>query len=111
MGTRLNFIIANQMQGKPAPAAVLYCNNSHQDINALDTVKEIAKESFGPTSMVRQLLQLTYPSPGGNHFDGDFVFSLDTAPHDNEEIYTVMFMDGPEKPCVEITDSHNNLVM
>ena len=87
MGTRVNIIIGGY-DDVPVGAS-LFINTSHPEINVDELVGEFIEKSTGVSSLVRNLLNITYPFDAGTHKKGDDMFSVDAQPDDHEYIIRV----------------------
>lgn len=87
MGIRINYQIMSEDRRRPV--CILYSNCSHPTMDAEREFKRIFTEVIGPTALVEVMLELRYPSDGGNHRTGERVFTIDTEPFDQEKVYRV----------------------
>lgn len=86
MGTRVNVFIG---ESRAKAGAVLYANTHHPNVDIEQIVRDAVTDAVGPTSLVKGLLDKTYPSDHLDHKEGDNIFSIDLEPYDHEFVLIV----------------------
>lgn len=93
MGSRVHILLVTDHCNNIS----LMSNNSHEDLNIMDTVLTSTSNNLGqPTKILRELLSASYPSDKGNHKAGDPVFYLSDASGDEDYCLTIT-NDGVHK--------------
>lgn len=89
MGTRIGYEI-----GHPA-AVTLYSNSSHPAEDPEIHFRALVREFAGrPTSLVAELLELTYQTTAGSNRAGDPLFNVDLYPGDREYVLIANVEEG-----------------
>lgn len=91
MGQRINYEI---LGSDGTPAVVLYSNSSHEAVDGERIFRQVIEHHFPlVTEIVKLLLEIRYPSAGGNHREGDPVFWIDLEPGHRDFVLQARF-DG-----------------
>lgn len=99
MGTRINYAVVDLDEAASVERgiiAVLYSNGHHNSYDPEQAFMDAVEKSAGPTSLVRTLLNETYPQVDSGASQTGAVFSLDYAAGDNETVYIAVYKDGGE---------------
>lgn len=108
MGTRLVYEIVTDEAEEARPVAILFSNSSHPDQVPDRVFEALAREAIGPTDLLRRLMGEVYRTPGGNHREGDGLFSLvQDAYGDAEEVLRVRYEYGRAKSRAVVTRRPN----
>lgn len=92
MGKRLVYEIVTDDAEDARPVAVLFSNSSHPDQAPDEAFETHVREATGPTDLLARLVGETYLTQGGNHRQGDRLFSLVGSPYgDAEEVLRVEY--------------------
>lgn len=85
MGERVNIVFGDAKN----PAAILFSNSHHPDVDAEKALRQAIPCCKGITSLINYLLTITYPSDWGGHYKGQRVFMFDEDPGDYEKVLQV----------------------